>query len=137
VRRNAAALQLRMSDAEFVSLIEALDGCWMQGRLQDLDAFLANDVVFAAPDGKHRIVGLAQAIESYRQFTSQAQVKRYQPRDYVVTKWGDTAVVEYAWQMTWVAGETEHNDEGRDVLVLARRDENWRVVWRTQIPTKA
>jgi ketosteroid isomerase-like protein len=123
-----------MNDAEFISFVESLDHCWLQGRLQDLSAFLAEDVVFVAPGGTPRIAGLAQVIESYRQFTSQAQVHRFQASDHFVTRRGDTAVVEYAWQMTWVAAEAEHNDTGRDVLVLARRDENWRVVWRTQIP---
>jgi hypothetical protein len=37
--------------------------------------------------------------------------------------------------MAWVAAGAEHNETGREVLVLARRDESWRVVWRTQIPT--
>jgi ketosteroid isomerase-like protein len=123
-----------VNDAEFISFVESLDRCWLQGRLQDLNAFLAGDVVFVAPGGTHRIAGLAQVIESYRQFTSHAQVKHFQTSDYFVTWRGDTAVVEYVWQITWVAAEVEHNDTGRDVLVLARRDENWRVVWRTQIP---
>jgi ketosteroid isomerase-like protein len=124
-----------MNDDEFISFVERLDRCWMQGRLQDLDAFLAEDVVFVAPGGKRRGEGIAQAIESYRQFTSHARVSRFETNDYVVTRRGGTAIVEYAWQMTWVAAEAEHSETGRDVLVLARRDDNWRVVWRTQIPT--
>jgi ketosteroid isomerase-like protein len=126
-----------MNDAEFISFVESLDRCWLQGRLQDLSAFLAEDVIFVAPGGTPRIAGLVQVIESYRPFTSQAQVRRFQTSDHFVTWRGDTAVVEYAWQMTWVAAEAEHNDMRRDVLVLAWRDENWRVVWRTQIPTNA
>jgi ketosteroid isomerase-like protein len=126
-----------MNDAEFISFIESLDRCWMQGRLQELDAFLAEDVVLVAPGGRARIEGLAQAIETYRQFTSHAQVNRFQTSDHFITRRGDTAIVEYEWQMNWVAGEAEHNDTGRELLVLARRDENWRVVWRTQIPTSA
>ena len=47
--------------------------------------------------------GIAHAIESYRQFTSQAQVKRFETSDHSVTQRGDTAVVEYAWQMTRAA----------------------------------
>ena len=124
-----------MNDAEFISFIESLDRCWMQGRLQDLAAFLAEDVVFVAPGGKPRTEGIAQAIESYRQFISHAQVTRFQTNDHFVTQRGDTAIVEYAWQMSWVAAGTAHNETGREVLVLARRHENWRVVWRTQIPT--
>jgi ketosteroid isomerase-like protein len=102
--------------------------------LQDLASFLAEDIVFVAPGGTSRIAGLAQVIESYRQFTSQAEVRRFETSDHFVTRRSETAIIEYAWQMTWVAAEEEHNDMGRDVLVLARRDQNWRVVWRTQIP---
>ena len=126
-----------MNDAEFISFCESLDRCWMQGRLQDLDAFLAEDVVFVAPGGKRYAEGIAPAIESYRQFTSHAKVNRFQTSDYRVTRRGDTAIVEYAWQMNWDAEGAEHHETGREVLVLSRRDENWRVVWRTQIPVAA
>ena len=125
-----------MQDAEFVSFVESLDRCWLQGRFEDLTGFLAGDVVFVAPGGKPRVEGRKQAIESYRQFMSRAQISRFQTSDYVVTRRGDAAIVEYAWQMTWVVDQVEHSDTGRDVLVLARRDGDWRVVWRTQIPTR-
>ena len=74
------------------------------------------------------------AIESYRQFMSHAQVNRFQTNDRIVTVRGDTAVIEYRWQMDWTAAGADRAENGREVLVLARRDEGWRVVWRTQIP---
>ena len=123
-----------MMDAGFVTFVESLDRCWMERRLDDLRDFLAEDVVYVAPGGKFRGEGLAQAVESYRQFLSHAQVSRFEPSDYVVTLRGHAAVVEYRWQMTWIAAGAEHNESGREVLVLSRREENWRVVWRTQIP---
>jgi len=123
-----------MVDAEFVAFAEGLDRCWMEGRVDDLEAFLARDVVFVAPGGKLRSEGLAAAIESYRQFTSQAQVNRFQTSEHVVTVRGNTAIVEYRWEISWIAAGASHSETGRDVLVLSRRDENWRVVWRTQIP---
>jgi len=123
-----------VGDAEFIAFIESMDRCWMEGRLQDLGAFLAEDVVFVAPGGTPRGEGLTQAIESYRQFTSHAQVNRFQTSDYNVTLRGDTAIVEYRWQMSWTAGGEEHDEKGREALVLARRDGNWRAVCRTQMP---
>jgi len=123
-----------LRDAEFISIAESLDRCWMEGRFDDLESFLAEDVVFVAPGGKYRGEGLAQAIESYRQFTSNAQVNRFKTSDHVVTLRGDTAVVEYQWEMSWISAGAEHNETGRDVLVVSRRDDKWRVVWRTQIP---
>jgi ketosteroid isomerase-like protein len=126
-----------MNEAEFISFVESLDRCWIEGRLQDLEAYLAEDVVFVAPGGRPRSEGIAQAMEGYRQFTSSAQVSRFQTDDYFVTQRGDTAIVEYGWQMTWVAAEAEHSETGREVLVFSRRNGGWRVVWRTQIPTGA
>ena len=122
-----------MLAADFISFADRMDRCWMEGRLPELAEFLADDVVFVAPGGSPRIEGVAQAIESYRQFTSEAQIKHFETRRHFVTERGDTAVIEYAWQMTWISGE-EHNESGREVLVLAQRNQNWRVVWRAQLP---
>lgn len=122
-----------MTSDEFITFVESMDGCWLEGRFDDLHNFLADDVVFVAPGGSPRIEGLAQAIESYRQFVSEAQIKHFETRHHFVTERGDTAVIEYAWQMSWTSGE-EHNESGREVLVLAHRNQNWRVVWRTQLP---
>jgi hypothetical protein len=36
--------------------------------------------------------------------------------------------------MDWTAAGADHAESGREVLVLARREPGWRVVWRTQIP---
>lgn len=126
--------QRQLEDAEFISFVRALDECWMQGRPQDLESFLAEDVVLVAPGGKPRILGITQAIESYRQFTEYAEVSRFETYDYVVTKRGDTAIVEYEWKMTWTSSGAEHNDVGREVLVIVQREKKWQVVWRTQIP---
>ena len=123
-----------MLAADFISFADRMDRCWMEGRLPELAEFLAEDVVFVAPDGASRSEGLAPAIESYRQFMSHAQVNRFQTSDRIVTVRGDTAVIEYRWQMDWTAAGADHAENGREVLVLARRGEGWRVVWRTQIP---
>jgi len=124
-------------DTELVSFVERMDRCWMEGRFSDLEGFLAPDVVFVAPGGAARSEGLAVAIESYRQFMSHAKVHRFEASDHVVTLRGDTAVVEYQWQMDWTAGAVDHHEVGREVLVLSRRDGGWRLVWRTQIPNTA
>ena len=123
-----------MLAADFISFADRMDRCWMEGRLPELAEFLAEDVVFVAPAGTPRSEGLAPAIESYRQFMSHAQVNRFQTGDRIVTVRGDTAVIEYRWQMDWTAAGADHAENGREVLVLARRGEGWRVVWRTQIP---
>jgi ketosteroid isomerase-like protein len=123
-----------MDNAGFVSFVRSLDEAWSQARYDDLSKFLAEDVTFVSPDGKSRATGLETAVESYRQFAAHASVERFVTFDHIVTQRGEAAVVEYRWEMTWVASGERHDDVGREVLVISHRNGEWRVVWRTQIP---
>jgi ketosteroid isomerase-like protein len=128
---------MNMVATELDSFTDRMDRCWLEGRFPDLAEFLAKDVVFVAPGGAQRVEGLVPAIDSYRQFMSHAHMNRFETSDQVVTERGDTAVIEYRWDAAWTTGGVEHAEKGREVLVLARREEGWRVVWRTQIPNPA
>lgn len=77
---------------------------------------------------------IGAAVESYREFMTRCEVKRFQTSNHVVTRRGTAAVVEYDWDMAWNDQDTEHEAKGREILVLNRHPVGWRVVWRTQIP---
>lgn len=121
-------------DDELIAFTRDMDRCWMERRFDDLSRFIADDVVMAAPGGKHRMEGRKTAVESYREFMGRCAVKRFQTSDYVVTRRGTAAIVEYNWDMAWSDQGTDHEAKGREILMLARREDGWRVVWRTQIP---
>jgi len=123
-----------MVDTELDTFTDRMDRCWLEGRFPDLANFLAEDVVFVAPGGAKRSEGLAPAIESYRQFMSHARMNRWETGGQVVTVRGDAAVIEYGWDAAWTMGGVDHAEKGRELLVLARRAGEWRMVWRTQIP---
>ena len=121
---------------DLTNFVKEMDRCWIERRIDDLRRYLAPDVVFVAPDGA-RVEGLGAALQSYQDFMASAVVKRFEGSDYTVTERGDTAVVEYAWDMEWQTGERSSAAQGREVLVLARGNANWRVVWRIQLPPKS
>lgn len=121
-----------MSEA-LIEFVDAMDWCWIDRRFEDLANYLAPDIVMVAPGGKVRLEGLDASVESYREFMARSEIRRYVTSDHVVTERGDTAVVEYSWSMSWDGGGS-HTASGREVLVLARPDGGWRVVWRTQLP---
>jgi ketosteroid isomerase-like protein len=85
-----------------------------------------------APGGQGRLEGIDAAQGSYRSFMERSRVRRFKTSDHAVTRRGDTAVVEYDWEMAWDDGAA-HHATGREILVLSRRRGGWRVVWRTQI----
>ena len=124
-----------MNSDDFIKFVEDMDRCWREGRFYDLDTYLADNVVMVAPDGKTRLEGIAAAVESYREFTVSSLVEHYTTSDHVITHRGEAAVIEYRWSMAWTSAGMDYNENGREILVLALRDGNWRVIWRTQIPT--
>lgn len=121
--------------AALIALVESMDRCWIERRFDDLAAFLAPDIVMVAPGGTGRIEGLSAAAESYREFMDRSRIARFDARDHAVTERGDTAIVEYRWDMAWESEGASHEATGRELLVLARRGGEWRVVWRTQLPS--
>ncbi len=122
-----------MAAPDLTAFVRAMDCCWLERRFDDLPDFLASDVVFVAPGGTQRIEGLPAAIDSYRAFMSASDVQRFEPSDFKITERGDAAVAEYDWDMAWTSDGNAFAETGREILVLARRDRQWRVVWRTQI----
>lgn len=131
---DLASYSLAMSD-DLIAFTKRMDRCWMERRFRDLAAHIADDVVVVAPGGMHRIEGLDASIESYREFMSRCEVRRFEAYNHFVTERGAAAVVEYEWDMVWSDQGADHEAKGREILALARRDEGWRVVWRTQLGT--
>jgi len=119
---------------DLAAFARALDQCWLEGRFDELAHYLAPDVVIIAPGGQHRMVGVASAVESYRDFVQRSRIRRFDTSDYVVTEQGGAAVVDYAWEMEWESGGAPRAAQGREILVLSRLPAGWRVIWRTQIP---
>ena len=120
---------------DLIAFTQEMDRCWMEGRFDDLSRYIADDVVMVAPGGKQRLEGLGAAISSYREFIDRCQVSDYRAHNHVVTLRGPAAIVEYDWDMAWSDGGVDQRASGREILALARRGAEWRVVWRTQLPT--
>jgi ketosteroid isomerase-like protein len=121
-----------VADQDLIEFVRQMDRCWLERRFDDLAAYLAPEIVIVAAGGQ-RVSGAAAAIESYRDFMSRSDVRAFAASDFIVTESGDAAVVEYAWSMDWVDNDAPHCANGREVLVLARRDRAWRVIWRMQL----
>jgi ketosteroid isomerase-like protein len=119
--------------SQLISQIEAMDRCWLVRRFGDLAEFIAEDVVMVPPGDGKRIRGLEAAVESYREFMSRSEVRRYCTSGHVVTERGDAAVMEYDWDMAWECDGILREAIGREIVVLAHRDRGWRVVWRMQL----
>lgn len=121
-----------MAGADLIAFVEAMDRCWLERRFDDLSQYLAADVMVTAPNAT-RVEGAAAVIESYRQFMARAEVAAFEAFAWDVTERSDTALVQYGWRMRWSSAGETHAAEGREVLALSRRANEWRIVSRTQV----
>lgn len=128
-----------MTDEELIYFSSALDRCWLDRRFDELAYFFAPDVVLVAPEANVRLTGLSAVIDSYRSFMSNVEIETFAPGHHRPHHAGDTAVIEYDWTIIWrPAGQDQASTEnGRETLVLAKRDGNWRAIWRLQLPGKS
>lgn len=128
-----------MTEEELIYFVTALDRCWTERRFDELVYFLHEDFVIVAPDANVRVAGIEPAIKSYKDFMSSVEIESYAPGRHKTMEANGTAVIEYEWTMIWrTKGQDEARTEnGRETLVLANRDNDWRAIWRMQLPAKS
>ena len=126
-----------MDDRTVISqLIRDLNQTWLQGRFDDLHRYYAEDVVMIPPGFQRQIVGRDAMVDSYRQFAQQATVHQFQEEDIDVRLFESTAVVTLRFHIKYDYGGNVQEETCAEILVLLSRDNEWRIAWRTQIPTE-
>lgn len=124
-----------MSEApvEVWQTIRRINKAWVSGRTDELREMLHHSMVIVLP-GSKPVRGLAACIDSYRDFTVEANVLRFEELASAVDVFGDTAVATYDFEITYELGGTWTTERGHEVFVLTREGGRWWAVWRTQLP---
>jgi len=115
-------------------LIREMNQAWIEGRLSDLNPIFDERVVAVPPGGASRVEGREAMVDSFRQFLEIAKVHDYKVTDTGVEVFETTAVATFSFAISYELNGERYDETGWEILVLAKRDETWRIVWRTQIP---
>jgi uncharacterized protein (TIGR02246 family) len=119
-------------------LLSRINDAWIKQRGDAMTAALnecfAEDVVMRGPGFVFLGKGRDRIVQSYHHFVSQAEVKSVSLDEPEIDVTGETATAQYKWAMTYALGGQEFTEHGRDVFVLARRDQKWLAVWRAMLP---
>jgi hypothetical protein len=119
-------------------LLSRISEAWLKQRGEAMTATLnecfAEDVVMRGPGFVFLGKGRDLAVQSYRDFVSQAEVKSCSLDEPEIDVAGDTATAHYKWAMAYVLNGQEYTEHGRDVFVFARREKKWLAVWRALLP---
>lgn len=117
---------------EIAGLVREMNAAWLEGSIDELGRFFAQDAVMAPPGGAERIVGVEAVVDSFRQYAQQAVTHRFEELDLHVDVVGPTAVAIVRFAVRYEFGGSTYDEKGRDLFVLADSEVGWRIVWRTQ-----
>jgi hypothetical protein len=119
-------------------VLTRLNNAWTKERGEAMTAALngcfAEEVVMRGPAFVLLGQGRDFAVQSYRDFVAQAEVKRFSLEPAEIDLLGDTAAAGYKWTMTYILSGQEFTEEGHDLFMLSRRANKWLIVWRAMLP---
>jgi hypothetical protein len=69
-------------------------------------------------------------------FASQAKTSSYTESDFEIGVWGNTAMVNYGFEISYEMGGLKYNDIGRDLFIFSfdEKKDKWLAIWRMIIP---
>ncbi len=115
-------------------VVERLDRAWQAGDFDVVAELFHPDAVMATPDFGDRLVGRDACVDSYRGFTANATVHHFAIGTIDVDIVGESAVATYPYETVYEIETGTWKGTGRDLLVLRREGDMWRIVWRCLTP---
>ena|ERR1700756_3951092 len=131
-QRSSTVEQIAIRD-----LLSRINEAWINLRGESMIAALnecfAKDVVMRGPDFAFLGKGRDLVVQSYCDFVTNAEVKSVSLDEPEIDVTGETATAQYKWTMAYALNGQEYTEHGRDLFVLARRDNKWLAVWRAML----
>lgn len=121
---------------EVDQLVRKLQNAWLEHRVDELKSFYHENVVFFSPENGQRIAGQKTMIESYKQFLSSSTIHNFEIMDLHVDVFSLTAIALLTVDISYEHKEKNYDEKGKDIMILNKAEDDWKIVWRTQIPVK-
>jgi ketosteroid isomerase-like protein len=113
--------------------VQRINAAWTGAGPDRLDDLLHPRMVIVPPGFAAPVRGRGRCASSYRDFAARAAIEEFRIEEARVECLGDTTVVSYAFDLTYVMGGTRYRDQGHDLYVLTRQEGQWLAAWRTLV----
>lgn len=108
----------------------AMSEAWANGSAEGIEPHLHPSIV-CLPASGGRITGRKAVLASYLEPLRHGQLRAYQESHLTVDAWPDTAVVTRSFAIERDDDGVRDVERGKELLVFARIDGSWLVVWRS------
>jgi hypothetical protein len=115
---------------KIAKIIKDLNQSVVTGNTDDIDSFFHDNVKILSPDMKILGDGKAVCIKSYVDFIDKAKIEQYDHEITNVFIYDNTAIVFYTYSMTWVMEGKTLNDQGKELYVLTKNNDDWLIILR-------
>jgi ketosteroid isomerase-like protein len=108
---------------------------WMSGSMHELGDFYDEKAVAIEPQLAGRLDGREAILASYTDYNLHARTHEFEEQEHQIALFGDTAVVTYRFHIRYemLADGELHDESAQEILVLKKTD-RWRAIFRTQTP---
>lgn len=119
---------------EIKSFVRSLTKTWIEKRIEDLYPFFHEDVIVMPPGSDKQISGRDEMVEGYKQFVNKAVVRNFEELNLQVNVFNNTAIANLTFKIVYEIQDKVYSEIGIEVLILNNFNNEWKVIWRTQIP---
>lgn len=109
---------------------------WLDGRVEDLTPMLHPEIVMVFPGFTARSQGRKEFLAGFQDFRRNATIHDFSEHDYQIDVAGDTAVINFGYEMVYERTGRRYHASGRDLWVFQRQGGGWVAVWRTMVGPK-
>jgi ketosteroid isomerase-like protein len=119
-------------------LVREINRLWVGGNAEKLGEYFHEDMIIVNPELKKMGQGREDCVKGYIDFAAQAKTTSYEESNFEINVWGNTAMANYGFEISYEMGGQKYNDIGRDVFIFSLDDKEgkWRAVWRMIVPTR-
>jgi uncharacterized protein (TIGR02246 family) len=121
---------LNEDQKEAWEVVRRINAAWLDGHPERLPDLFHDRVVVVGPDGTRYGEGREAVVESYRDFIQKATIGEFRESDGKVDLYDAVAVVSYRFDIEYTIEGRSSRENGREVMVLEKRDGRWLAVWR-------
>ena len=118
-------------ESEAWGVVNAINEAWVNDRAENIAIHLHPECVMASPDFEQYLRGKAAVVKSYVDYTQMAKTKAFGIANASVDVFGDTAIVNSTFVVTYTLETKTFQGGGREIWVLKRSNDRWYGMWRS------